>query len=815
MHNPPRILIVDDEPFNVDCLEQELEDLNYQTISARNGQEALAQMASGTPDLVLLDIHMPLMDGFEVLKHLKSRDETRDVPVIIISADDDIDNVAQGIEMGAEDYLPKPFEPIVLEARLSACLERRRLREKDLDVLRQVEVLIEVAHAVEDGSYDDARLTPLTAREDALGRLGSVFQRMAREVVAREQRLHLQCAQLQLDIADRTRSAAQTMASYVPVDRRIAIVNGTPLREHTQGAALFADISGFTPLTESLVFELGLQRGAEELVRHLNRIFGALNDQVHRFAGSVIGFSGDAITCWFDAHAAPDGADTAERRAAACALAMQSAIASIGSVVTGEGTEHILSIKVAITAGPVRRLFVGTPEGQRFEALAGPIMERLAVIESHALNREVLVDGALALALSHDALIAEERGDDNARIAVLTGLKGEVPTTPWSEDALQAFEAHEDARPWVMDALHTRLAEGQSEFLAELRVATAFFLRFSGIDFEREEAGTQLERFMMWVQSVLADHHGHVIQLSIGEKGSYLYAVFGTPHGDGHDAGHALNAANILRQPPQSCAFITGVQIGVTRGRMRVGAYGSAARCTYGVLGDKTNLAARLMLAAPNGQILCDKAVAEAARNFWRCEALPPISVKGKSNPVEIFQPHTSLHDDASLQRRIDALEPGPLLTLKVASLLGESFDDTMLAAVLPVQTVRDELARHLEALIREDFVTRQGGRVVFANPFTRSYVAAGMLAAQRRHLHEVIARWYETTHASDLTPYVATLAHHWEAAEGWSKAIDYLEKAGMNAREEGRFERAMALLQRARTLEAETSVLRQPIAPS
>ena len=82
----PKILIVDDEPFNVDYLEQEFEDLNYETISAANGQDALDKVQSGAPDLILLDIMMPVMDGFEVLLRLKAGPTTRDIPVIVISA---------------------------------------------------------------------------------------------------------------------------------------------------------------------------------------------------------------------------------------------------------------------------------------------------------------------------------------------------------------------------------------------------------------------------------------------------------------------------------------------------------------------------------------------------------------------------------------------------------------------------------------------------------------------------------------------------------------------------------------------------------
>src|SRR5260221_14531729 len=107
----------------------------------------------------------------------------------------------------------------------------------------------------------------------------------------------------------------ELFAVYIPIDRRHALARNLPLPDHTQGAALFADISGFTPLTEVLTRTLGPRRGAEELTLHLNSVYQALIQEVDRYGGSVIAFAGDAITCWFDGD---DG-----RRSVACAQAMQ------------------------------------------------------------------------------------------------------------------------------------------------------------------------------------------------------------------------------------------------------------------------------------------------------------------------------------------------------------------------------------------------------------------------------------------------------------------------------------------------------------
>jgi serine phosphatase RsbU (regulator of sigma subunit) len=148
---PSKILIVDDEPFNVDYLEQELEEMGYELFSATNGQEALESIYSHAPDLVLLDIMMPVMDGFEVLSRLKAQVDTRDIPVIVISASNDLKSVVKGIKLGAEDYLPKPFEPALLSARISSSLEKKHLRDLQKLYLKSLERELEIGHEIQMG----------------------------------------------------------------------------------------------------------------------------------------------------------------------------------------------------------------------------------------------------------------------------------------------------------------------------------------------------------------------------------------------------------------------------------------------------------------------------------------------------------------------------------------------------------------------------------------------------------------------------------------------------------------------------------------
>jgi len=115
MSQKATVLIVDDEPFNIDVLQQELEELNYQIITAANGQEALDKIRSQQPDLILLDLMMPVLDGFAVLAEIKADNSLRDIPVIIVSM---IDGRELGLALGAEDYFVKPVEREVLIRRL-------------------------------------------------------------------------------------------------------------------------------------------------------------------------------------------------------------------------------------------------------------------------------------------------------------------------------------------------------------------------------------------------------------------------------------------------------------------------------------------------------------------------------------------------------------------------------------------------------------------------------------------------------------------------------------------------------------------------
>lgn len=133
------ILVVDDDKLNRMKLTHSLGKEGYTTAVAENGLQALDMLHQETFDLVLLDIMMPEMDGYQVLEQLKANIELSNIPVIVISAMEDMESIVKGIEMGAEDYLPKIFDPVLLKARISACLEKKLLRDQEVLYRKQIE----------------------------------------------------------------------------------------------------------------------------------------------------------------------------------------------------------------------------------------------------------------------------------------------------------------------------------------------------------------------------------------------------------------------------------------------------------------------------------------------------------------------------------------------------------------------------------------------------------------------------------------------------------------------------------------------------
>jgi adenylate cyclase len=159
------VLVVDDDSVNRLLLARSLEREGHRPTTAEDGNRALELLRAQSFDVVLLDVLMPEVDGFEVLAQMQADSELRRIPVIMISALEDIENVVRGIEHGAEDYLPKPFNPVLLRARMNSCLTRKRLDDLERGRVRDIFSRFVPEHVVDEvlrRTDDDLRLSGVT-----------------------------------------------------------------------------------------------------------------------------------------------------------------------------------------------------------------------------------------------------------------------------------------------------------------------------------------------------------------------------------------------------------------------------------------------------------------------------------------------------------------------------------------------------------------------------------------------------------------------------------------------------------------------------
>ena len=201
-----RALVVDDSRLNRMLLRRALAELQIESVEADNGLLALELLEREPVDLIMLDLLMPGLDGYATLERIKARPVLSHLPVIVITDVDAVESVVRCIELGATDYLPKPFNAALLSARVGASLAGKRLRDLELEYLEQVGHVTRAAGAVEAGDFDAESLRAVAARDDALGRLARVFSRMADEVKAREERLRAEVRELRIEI-DEARQA--------------------------------------------------------------------------------------------------------------------------------------------------------------------------------------------------------------------------------------------------------------------------------------------------------------------------------------------------------------------------------------------------------------------------------------------------------------------------------------------------------------------------------------------------------------------------------------------------------------------------------
>ena len=283
------ILVVDDNGINRDLLSRYLERQGHAVQVAHNGRQALEMITTGAFDLVLLDITMPGLSGYQVLQHLKHSETLRNLPVIMISALDEMDSVVRCIELGAEDYLPKPFNPVLLRNRVGDFLEKKRLR--DLRVEQQQ-----------------------------------------------------QLTELNTALELRNRFIRQTFGSYLSDEIVDTILEQGGLKiggEKRRATILMADLRGFTSLSERLP--------AEDVVAMINIYLETMIEIIQKYQGTIDEFIGDAILVIFGAPILrPDD----PQRAVACAVEMQLAMTSVNERNRRAGYPEV-ALGIGINTGEV------------------------------------------------------------------------------------------------------------------------------------------------------------------------------------------------------------------------------------------------------------------------------------------------------------------------------------------------------------------------------------------------------------------------------------------------------------------------------
>ena len=349
-----RLLVVDDDEANRDMLSRRLERLGYHVALAENGRAALGKIAEEPFDLILLDIVMPELDGYAVLLHLKADEAQRHLPVIVLSASDEIDTAVRCIELGAEDYLPKPIDAVLLRARIGACLEKKYLHDQELRHLETIEGM--ASELAEWNRTLEQRVVEQTAQLDRVGRLKRFLPaRLAEALVATGDE----------SLLERHR-------------RQIAIV--------------FCDLRGFTPFSETAE--------PEEVMDVLAEYHEAMGELISRHEGTVEHFAGDGLMVVFnDPFECPDP----EVRAIRMAVQMRDRMAALCRAWLRR--DHELGFGVGITYGLATLGQIGY-EGRLHYAAIGNVVNLAARLCGEAKDGQILASRRVGLAVEEIAEIA-------------------------------------------------------------------------------------------------------------------------------------------------------------------------------------------------------------------------------------------------------------------------------------------------------------------------------------------------------------------------------------------------------------------------
>jgi DNA-binding response OmpR family regulator len=207
------ILIVDDDDVVRKTLQKLLNRLGFVVLQAEHGRDAMEKVLGNDVDLVITDMEMPVMGGMDLLRELKGSPGVAHLPVIIVSSEGDTARIIKTIELGAEDYLSKPFDPTLLQARVRASLARKRLRDVELDHLKRVSQVAAAAEAVGRDVYTPGSLKEISEGHDEIAHLARVFERMVLTVRSREVRLAQRLRLLRREMGDMTASGSTVTAA--------------------------------------------------------------------------------------------------------------------------------------------------------------------------------------------------------------------------------------------------------------------------------------------------------------------------------------------------------------------------------------------------------------------------------------------------------------------------------------------------------------------------------------------------------------------------------------------------------------------------
>jgi len=390
---------------------------------------------------------------------------------------------------------------------------------------------------------------------------------------------------------------------------------GTPW-ETVRGSVLFCDVAGFTPLTEALS-AIG-REGSEELTRLLNGYFTRMIELIEEEGGDVLRFGGDAMTVLFPGDSRLQALSAASR--------MMAAMEEFQAIETRAGTFGI-SMKIGASYGRVLMGILGSEATGRDYYAAGSPLDDAADAEHHA-SPGLIVCHPTFLGDLPPGVSMKAMEDGYARIEGPIHAPPPValrPETP-SPDVLGAV---------VPPYLAERAGSG---VLGEHRGTSVIFLSFPGLPDDPPGFHESLDRTYGVLAATSRKYGGMVNKVDMGDKGAKAILLFGAPYACEKKGEMAVRAAQDILTSPDLPDGLS-LKAGVTSSPLFSGPVGSPARREFTVMGDGINLAARLMQASEVGQALCgEHCVAEASRRLV-FQALDPIRVKGKKEPVPIFLP--------------------------------------------------------------------------------------------------------------------------------------------------------------------------------